>query len=100
MPGFGLLTYRGRTSGRTYHLPVNVFLRGKYYIFVLSYGSESQWVKNVLAAGGCQMRFRGRDVRLIDPELLVNPDWDLMPRPVRFIERLGGATEFMRMRAA
>ena len=55
MPGFGLLTYRGRTTGRTYHLPINVFRRGEHYIFVLTYGSESQWVKNVLAAGGCQI---------------------------------------------
>ena len=44
MPGFGLLTYRGRTTGRIYHLPINVFQRGEHYIFVLTYGSESQWV--------------------------------------------------------
>lgn len=41
MPGFGLLTYRGRTTGRTYTLPINVFQRGEHYLFVLTYGSES-----------------------------------------------------------
>jgi deazaflavin-dependent oxidoreductase (nitroreductase family) len=100
MPGFGLLTYRGRTTGRTYNLPINVFLRGEHYIFVLTYGSESQWVKNVMASGECQIRVRGHDVRLIDPELIVNPVWELVPPPVRLIERLAGVTEFLRMRAA
>ena len=100
MPGFGLLTYRGRTTGRIYHLPINVFERGEHYIFVLTYGSESQWVKNVLAAGGCEMRVRGRDVRLVEPELIVDPPWELIPWPARFIERLAGVTEFLRMRAA
>jgi deazaflavin-dependent oxidoreductase (nitroreductase family) len=98
MPGFGLLTYRGRTTGRIYHLPINLFRRGDHYIFVLTYGSESQWVKNVLAAGGCEVRVRGRDIRLVEPELMVNPRWALVPRPVRLIERLAGVTEFLRMR--
>ena len=88
MPGFGLLTYRGRATGRIYHLPINVFERGEHYIFVLTYGSESQWVKNVLAAGGCE------------PELIMTPPWELLPRPVQLIERLAGVTEFLRMRAA
>jgi deazaflavin-dependent oxidoreductase (nitroreductase family) len=100
MPGFGLLAYRGRKTGRTYHLPMNVFQRREHYIFVLTYGSESQWVKNVLAAGGCQIRVRGRDVRLVEPKLIVNPAWDLIPWPARFIERRAGVTEFLRMRAA
>jgi deazaflavin-dependent oxidoreductase (nitroreductase family) len=101
MPGFGLLTYRGRTTGRVYRLPINVFKRGKHYIFVLTYGSESQWVKNVLAAGECQIRASGRDVHLVEPELISNPPWDLIPWPARLIERrAAGVTEFLRMRAA
>jgi deazaflavin-dependent oxidoreductase (nitroreductase family) len=100
MPGFGLLTYRGRTTGRIYQLPINVFRRGEHYMFVLTYGSDSQWVKNVLAAGGCEIRVRGRGVRLAQPELIANPPWELMPWPVQVIERLAGVTEFLRMRAA
>jgi deazaflavin-dependent oxidoreductase (nitroreductase family) len=100
MPGFGLLTYRGRTTGRTYRLPTNVFRRGNRYIFVLTYGSGSQWVKNVLAAGGCQIRVRGRDIRLVEPELVVDPALKPIPLPARLIEHLGGATELLLMRAA
>lgn len=101
MPGFALLTYKGRTTGRTYHTPINVLRRGDHYLFALTYGSEeSQWVKNVLAAGGCEMRRMGHDIRLAEPELIVNPDPGLVPGPLRLFGRLGRVTEFVRMRAA
>jgi len=101
VPGFALLTYPGRKTGRTYRTPINVLRRGNYYVFALTYGSEdSQWVKNVLAAGGCQMRRMGHEVRLVEPELMVNPDPRLVPLPLRIFGRLGRVTEFVRMRAA
>src|SRR5260370_27421279 len=100
MPGFGMLTYRGRTTGRVYHLPLNVFRRGDHYIFVLTYGSDSQWVKNVMTAGECELRVGGLALRPVDPELIANPEWGLVPRPVRLIEGLAGVTEFLRMRTA
>jgi len=55
MPGFAILTHVGRTSGKTYRTPINVFRRGDSYVFALTYGSDVHWVKNVMAAGavGC-----------------------------------------------
>jgi len=101
MPGFGLLTYTGRTTGRIYHLPINVFRRGDRYIFALTYGSDSQWVKNVIAAGGCEIRIRGRNIRLVEPELIVDPEVELVPQPARFfLKRVVRVTELLRMRAA
>ena len=100
LPGFGVLTYAGRRSGRTYHTPVNVFRRGAEYIFALTYGSEAQWVKNVLAEGECRIRVRGRDVRLEEPELIVDPTRRLVPAPVRVILHLARVTEFLRMRTS
>jgi deazaflavin-dependent oxidoreductase (nitroreductase family) len=97
-PGFGVLTYRGRTSGRMYNTPINVFRRGDGYIFVLTYGSDAEWVKNVLAAGGCRILTRGRNVSLTRPEVIVDPTRNLVPAPIRFIGRLGNVTEFLRMR--
>jgi deazaflavin-dependent oxidoreductase (nitroreductase family) len=100
VPGFGILTYSGRRTGRIYHTPINVFRRGDEYIFVLTYGSDSEWVKNILAAGECWLRTRGRDVELTDPELVVDPTRSLVPAPIRFIGHLGNVTEFVRMKAA
>jgi deazaflavin-dependent oxidoreductase (nitroreductase family) len=56
LPGFGIVIHSGRTSGRTYHTPVNVCRRGDDYLFFLTYGSEAAWVKNILAAGPVRSR--------------------------------------------
>jgi deazaflavin-dependent oxidoreductase (nitroreductase family) len=99
VPGFGVLTCEGRTTGRTYQTPINLFRRGDHYVFMLTYGSDAEWVKNVLAAGGCSIRVQGRDVILTQPELIVDPRRRLVPVPIRFIGRLLNVTEFLRMRS-
>ena len=97
-PGFGILTHRGRKTGRTYRTPINVFRRGEHYMFFLTYGPDVEWVKNVLAAGRCLLRTRGRDVTLIEPELIADPERRMAPAVVRPIGRLLGAKRFVRMR--
>jgi deazaflavin-dependent oxidoreductase (nitroreductase family) len=99
MPSFAILTHVGRNSGQTHHTPINVFRRGDHYIFALTYGSDVQWLKNILAAGTCEMRTRGRDTRLVEPEIIVDPELRLMPLPVRIIGRFNRVTELLRMRA-
>ena len=99
LPSFGILTYPGRTTGRIYHTPINVFRRGEAYLFFLTYGSDVHWVKNVLAAGSCTLETRGRVVSLTDPELVIDPELRPAPPHVRFVERyLAGATQYLRMR--
>jgi deazaflavin-dependent oxidoreductase (nitroreductase family) len=100
LPGFAILVYVGRRSGRTYRTPINVFRHGDDYVFALTYGSDVQWVKNVLAAGGCELETMGRTVRLTDPRLLVDLKQRLMPLPVRLFLRVMRVTEFLSMRPA
>jgi deazaflavin-dependent oxidoreductase (nitroreductase family) len=100
LPGFGLLVYRGRTSGREYRTPMNVFRRGNEYVFALTYGADVQWVRNVIAAGGCQLVTGGRTIRLIEPVVFTDPTRSAMPFPVRLFLGLLRVTEFMRMRIA
>jgi len=101
LPGFGILTHRGRKTGRTHRTPINVFRRGDDYLFVLTYGSDVQWVKNVLAAGSCSIETRGRIVELVEPELITDPELRPAPPHVRFVERrIAGAKQYIRMRAA
>jgi deazaflavin-dependent oxidoreductase (nitroreductase family) len=100
LPGFAILVHRGRTSGRSYRTPVNVFRRGDEYFFFLTYGSDVQWVKNVLAAGGCSIETRGRVVELVEPELVTDPELRPAPAAVRLFERrVAGVTQYLRMRA-
>ena len=98
LPGFGILAHVGRRTGRAHRTPLNVFRRGKGYVFFLTYGSDVEWVKNVLAAGRCTLRTRGRDVVLVDPEVFSDPERHLLPPPVRAVGRLLGAAGFLRMR--
>jgi len=101
LPAFGVLTHRGRKTGRTYQTPINVFRRGDAYFFFLTYGSDAQWVKNVLAAGSCSLRTGGRVVELVEPELITDPELRPAPPLVRFVEgRIAGVTQYLRMRAA
>jgi PPOX class probable F420-dependent enzyme/deazaflavin-dependent oxidoreductase (nitroreductase family) len=97
LPWFGVLTHVGRRSGTRYRAPVNLFEHGNEVVFMLTYGSDAAWVKNVVAAGRCEVRTRQRDVHLAEPELFVDPARRLVPAPVRFLGRLVGATEFLRM---
>ena len=100
LPGCGTLAHIGRTSGRRYRVPVFLLGRGDDYVFALTYGSSAEWVKNILSAGSCDIRARGRDVRLVEPEVFVDTARQLMPLPYRLAGRAVLATEFLRMRAA
>ena len=100
LPGFTIMTYRGRKTGRVYHLPLNIFRKDGAWVVFLTYGSQSQWVQNVLAQGGCEIRKRGRTIRLVDPELIVDPARKLVPPPIRVVGRIGRVTEFLRLHPA
>ena len=101
LPSFAILTHLGRKSGRTYRTPINVFRRGDHYFIYLTYGSEVQWVKNVLANGSCTVETRGRVVDLIEPELITDPELRPAPPHVRFVERrIAGVSQYVRMRAS
>ncbi|MBU3062036.1 nitroreductase family deazaflavin-dependent oxidoreductase [Nocardia sp. NEAU-G5] len=66
-PGFGIVVHSGRRSGRVYHTPVNVFSHGADYRIALTYGRDSDWVKNVLAAGEFELETGGHTITLTDP---------------------------------
>jgi hypothetical protein len=73
------------------------FRDGDDYVFALTYGSGVPWVRNVLAAGRCELETGGRIVDLAEPRVVVDPGRRLMPRPVRAPLALMRVTEFLRM---
>jgi deazaflavin-dependent oxidoreductase (nitroreductase family) len=101
LPSFAILTHRGRNTGHRYRTPINVFRRGDEYFFFLTYGSDVQWVKNVLANGRCSIETRGGVVELVEPQLITDPELRPAPPHVRFFEkRIAGVTQYVRMRAS
>lgn len=100
MPGFGILIHTGRRSGKLYRTPINVFRDGHDYIFALTYGPHTDWVRNVQTAGGAKLMTRGRLVRLTNPRLTADGDMRWAPLPVQLVLRLAGVHEYMRLTRA
>jgi deazaflavin-dependent oxidoreductase (nitroreductase family) len=73
LPPWAILVHRGRRSGRLYRTPVMAFISGRMLAVPVLYGERSDWVRNLLAAGGGEVVRGGRtfpltDVRLLDAE--------------------------------
>src|SRR5215472_1872365 len=99
-PGFGVVIHRGRRSGRLYQTPVNVFAAGDSYVFALTYGPDTDWVKNVRAAGGCGLRTRGRAIRLTSPRLYHDQSRQGIRPLERQVLRMIGVADFLSLKIA
>jgi deazaflavin-dependent oxidoreductase (nitroreductase family) len=97
LPGFGVVVHRGRRSGRQYRTPINIFRTSDGYVAALTYGI-TDWVRNVLAADGCELETQGRRVSLTDPRLVHDPSRRDMPPVVRQMVGVIGVTDFLHLR--
>jgi deazaflavin-dependent oxidoreductase (nitroreductase family) len=99
LPGFGVVVHTGRKTHRPYRTPVNVFRRPGGYVIALTYGPDADWVRNVLASGGCTLETRGRTLRLTRPRLFHDERRRAVPAPLRLIGgvlgALAGVSEFL-----
>ena len=98
LPGFGVVVHRGRKSGKEYRTPVNVFRRKGGFVVALTYGRESEWVRNVLASGGCTLVTRGRSYRLTNPRLVHDEQRRAVPAPVRAFLGIANVNDFLDLR--
>jgi deazaflavin-dependent oxidoreductase (nitroreductase family) len=60
----------GRRSGRAYVTSTGARVTGDLVLIPLTFGNQSDWSKNVRAAGGCSIRVNGRDYDAVAPEFL------------------------------
>lgn len=96
-----IVVHRGRRSGRHYRTPVLAFRVDDGYVIALFYGTDRDWVRNVLAAGSCSLKRGGRRVELTDPRMLdAGDDKALVPAPMRPGLRLLRVTRVLRLLAA
>ncbi len=96
-PGFGVIVHQGRRSGRQYRTPVNVFRVPGGYLVALTYGPDSDWVKNVVAGKGCILEVRGHRVRVVDPRIVHDESRREVPPVVRAILGLLAVTDFLHL---
>jgi deazaflavin-dependent oxidoreductase (nitroreductase family) len=70
LPLYGVVEHRGRRSGKVFHTPVVVRPTGDGFIVPMPWGEGTDWFRNVRAAGECVIRWKGRDYRLEQPEVI------------------------------
>jgi deazaflavin-dependent oxidoreductase (nitroreductase family) len=97
LPGFAVVTNVGRKSGRLYRTPVNVFRESNGFLIALTYGRDSGWVKNILAAGGCELETRGVRYQLSLPVVVHDPTRQRFPRFVRMVLGFIAANDFLEL---
>lgn len=101
LPYFGVVVHRGRTTGRQYRTPVNAFPNRDGYLIALTYGRETDWVKNVLAAGRCRLIHRGMVLDLAAPAVLpLSEHGRAIPAWIRAVLRTMGVDEILRLTVA
>lgn len=69
LPPWAIIEHTGRKSGRTYRTPVLAATRGGRIYIAILYGEESDWVRNLLAAGEGHVIRTWRRYRLVDPRI-------------------------------
>jgi deazaflavin-dependent oxidoreductase (nitroreductase family) len=83
---WGVIEHAGRRSGRHYRTPVAILEAGDRVLIPVPFGVGTQWVQNVLAAGGATLHWHHREIRVTDAKIVA---WDevrpLVRRPLRAI---------------
>jgi deazaflavin-dependent oxidoreductase (nitroreductase family) len=69
-PLWAIVRHRGRKTGRELTVPVAVRATPETFLIALPWGPGTNWARNVLAAGGCAVRWKGVDRRVTAPEVV------------------------------
>lgn len=97
LPGFGIITHVGRKSGRKFHTPINVFPTAGGFLIALTYGPNSHWVQNVLAAGSAELETGRVRYHVSSPAIVHDPSRQSFPLVVRAVLGLVGAADYLRV---
>ncbi|WP_207709604.1 nitroreductase family deazaflavin-dependent oxidoreductase [Actinomadura macrotermitis] len=77
LPYYAVIEHTGRKSGKGYRTPVMAFIEDGGIAVMLNYGTESDWVRNVQAAGTATVVHRGRRYHLTGPRIVSADSPDL-----------------------
>src|SRR3954467_14528795 len=70
VPPWAVILHRGRRSGRAYRTPVLAFRQDRTLVVALLYGDESDWLRNLQAAGGGHVVRGGRTYEVGRPQVI------------------------------
>jgi deazaflavin-dependent oxidoreductase (nitroreductase family) len=79
-----VITHVGRSSGKTYRTPLDAHRADGSFIFIVMYGSSSDWVRNILASSTAQLDIGGDHYQLVSPRLISkDAAWQQLPGTAR-----------------
>ena len=91
----GTLEHFGRRTGTRHLTPVHPVATAEGFRIVVPLGEQSQWARNVVAAGHCRIQLHDTVYGLDEPVLLAATAMDDLPPATRWI---GGAIGTMYLR--
>lgn len=93
-----IVVHRGRTSGKQYRTPILAFPAGDGFVIALTYGRNTDWERNVLDSGGCELVYRNTLHALTAPHFIRKDEAEtVLPLPIRVALRLIGVDSFLRL---
>jgi len=93
-----VITHVGRSSGRNYQTPLDAFPFDGGYVFFPLYGSDSDWVLNVMAAGEATLTVDHVDIVLTAPTVITRDEVSqLLPSTVKPPAKFMNVSDFLRM---
>lgn len=99
LPWFGVLEHVGRTSGTVRQTALMAFhRRPDRWVIALTYGTDVEWLRNVIAAGGCRLLSRGRWVEVTEPRQFRDASRSSVPWLVRPMLMILRVSDFVEMR--
>ena len=100
-PIFAVVEHRGRKTGRAYRTPVAARRSGDGFIIALAFGAQVDWYRNLVAAGGGTIHWRGDGYSVAAPERVdaatVLPTFDPVQRRLL---RIAGIDGYVQVRDA
>lgn len=100
-PLYAIVQHRGRRTGRTYAVPVAIRVSPTTFTIPLPWGRDAHWMRNVLAADECLIRWRGADHRAAAPRVIGFADAEAAFHPIqRLVLRAAGIRSFLRLERA
>lgn len=91
----------GRRSGRPYATPVIAHQSHQDVIIPLPYGTDVDWLRNLLAAGRAVVDLKGRSLTVDEPAVVdIDDVLGILPAPMVRTVRLNGARDAVRLRVS
>ncbi len=93
-----VIIHDGRSSGTTYRTPLDAHPVDGGYVFILMYGSGSDWVQNIMASGSATLSIEGDEFALVSPRLISKEAaWQILTEDVEKPAGFLKVTEYLQM---